>query len=155
MSTFSYFRGKAFLGKPATVTFGENKDLNSWIKFKLLYDNSFAPALGGACAMGTNTMALIQTCQIHSVMTVPHRLSFSDSCQTAILQHVGTPVAIAENSRSCNMLTHVGILYSTFSAFHSGNGFMLGGAALKEWPVQLTHWTNLKKPNYRIQGRSA
>ena len=35
MSTFSYFRGKAFLGKPATITFGENKDVNSSIKFRL------------------------------------------------------------------------------------------------------------------------
>ena len=51
VSTFSNCRGKAFLGKPATITFGENKD-QSWIKFRLLYDNSFAPALGGACAMG-------------------------------------------------------------------------------------------------------
>ena len=51
MSTFSHCRGKAFLGKPATITFGENKD-QSWIKFRLLYDKSFAPALGGACAMG-------------------------------------------------------------------------------------------------------
>ena len=40
MSTFSYFRGKAFLGKPATIPFGKNKDV-SWIKFRLLYDNSF------------------------------------------------------------------------------------------------------------------
>ena len=30
-----------------------NKDLNSWIKFRP-YINSFAPALGGVCAMGTN-----------------------------------------------------------------------------------------------------
>ena len=42
-----------------------------------LYNNSFAPALGGACAMGTNTMALIQTCQIQAIVTVPQRLSFS------------------------------------------------------------------------------
>ena len=47
MSTKACFRGKAFLGKP------------------------------GACAMGTNTMALIQTCQIQAIMTVPERLSFS------------------------------------------------------------------------------
>ena len=46
MSTKACFRGKAFLGKP------------------------------GACAMGTNTMALIQTCQIQTIMTVPERLSF-------------------------------------------------------------------------------
>ena len=37
---------------------------------------------------------------------------------------------------------------------------MSGGAGLKEWPAQLTHWTNLgtnlyKKGNYPIQGPSA
>ena len=46
-------------------------------KFRLLYDNSFAPALGGAFALGTNTMALIQRCQIQAIMTVPQRLPFS------------------------------------------------------------------------------
>ena len=30
VSTFSYFHGKAFLGKPATITFDENKDV-SWM----------------------------------------------------------------------------------------------------------------------------
>ena len=61
MSTKACFRGKAFPGKPAKITLGENKDVNSWIKFRL--DNkSFAPALGGVSGMGTNTMALIQTC---------------------------------------------------------------------------------------------
>ena len=44
--------------------------LNSWIKFRL-YNNPFAPALGGACAMGTK------------------RLSFSAQLQTAMLAHVG------------------------------------------------------------------
>ena len=34
-STFSYFHRKGFLGKPATITFGENKDVNSSIKFRL------------------------------------------------------------------------------------------------------------------------
>ena len=53
--------GKAFLSKPAKITFGENKDVNSWIKFRLVQLFAFAPALWGACAMGTNTMALIQT----------------------------------------------------------------------------------------------
>ena len=47
-----------------------NKDLNSWIKFRP-YNNSFAPALGGTCAMGTK------------------RLSFSAQLQTAMLAHVG------------------------------------------------------------------
>ena len=35
VSTFAYFRGTAFLGKPAKITFVENKDVNSWIKFRL------------------------------------------------------------------------------------------------------------------------
>ena len=42
-----------------------------------LYNNSLASALGGACAMGTKTMALIQTCQIQAIMTVQKRLFFS------------------------------------------------------------------------------
>ena len=91
VSTFSYFHGKAFPGKPATITFGKNKVVNSWIKFRLLYDKSFAPALGGACAMGTNTMALIQMCQIQAIMTVPERLSFP---------------AQLSNWQSCHMLAH-------------------------------------------------
>ena len=84
------FCGKAFLGKPAKITFGDNKDVNSWVKFGL-YNNSFAPALGGACAMGTNTMALIQTCQIQAIMTVPQRLSFSaqlSNCNLATCWHI-------------------------------------------------------------------
>ena len=44
--------GKLSLSKPAEFTLGENKDRNSWIKFRL-YNNSFAPASGGACAMGS------------------------------------------------------------------------------------------------------
>ena len=70
--------GKLSLGKPAKITFGENKDVNSSIKFSCrLYNNSLASASGGACAMGTISMALIQTCQIQAIMTVPERLSFS------------------------------------------------------------------------------
>ena len=38
ISTKACFRGKAFLGKPATITFGENKDVNSWIKLRLTVD---------------------------------------------------------------------------------------------------------------------
>ena len=51
VSTFAYFRWKSFLGKPVNHA---NFDCR-------LYNTSFASALGGACAMGTNTMALIQT----------------------------------------------------------------------------------------------
>ena len=35
VSTFLYFRGKAFLGKPATITFGKYNDVNSSIRFSL------------------------------------------------------------------------------------------------------------------------
>ena len=81
---------KACLGKPAKITFGENKDVNSWIKSRL-YNNSFAPALGGACVMGTNTMALIQTSEVQAIMTVPQRLCFSarlSNCNLATCWHI-------------------------------------------------------------------
>ena len=55
-STFAHFRWKA-LGRQTYIN--HLHDVNSWIKFRL-YHNSFAPALGGACAKGTNAMALIQ-----------------------------------------------------------------------------------------------
>ena len=54
-------------------------------------NNSLASALGGACAMGTNTMALIQTCQIQAIMTVQKRLFFSaqlSNCNLATCWHV-------------------------------------------------------------------
>ena len=41
--------------------------------------------------MGTNTMALIQTCQIQAIMTVPKRLSFSarlTNCNVGPCWHV-------------------------------------------------------------------
>ena len=44
----------------------ENTDVTHGSSFKVLYHNYCASALGGACAMGTNTMALIQTCQIQA-----------------------------------------------------------------------------------------
>ena len=56
-----------------------------------LYNNSLCVSLGGACAMGTNTMALIQTCQIQDIMTVPERLSFSaqlSNCNVATCWHI-------------------------------------------------------------------
>ena len=67
-----------------------NKDVSSWIKFRL-YNNSCAPALGGACAMGTNTMALIQAFSVQAIMTVPQRLHFSaqlSNCNLATCWHI-------------------------------------------------------------------
>ena len=67
-----------------------NKDVSSWIKFRL-YNNSCAPALGGACAMGTNAMALIQAFSVQAIMTVPQRLHFSaqlSNCNLATCWHI-------------------------------------------------------------------
>ena len=54
---------------------------NAWIILRVLYHKYFASAFGGACAMGTNTMALIQTSykfrHIQAIMTVLQRLSLS------------------------------------------------------------------------------
>ena len=77
--------------------------MESWIKFRLLYDIFFAPALGGACAMGANTMALIQTCQIQAIMTVPHRLSLH-GWQTAMVIII---IIISSSSISTFSLLHL------------------------------------------------
>ena len=55
---------KVCLSKPARITCGESKHVSSCIKFGLY--NNFAPALGGAFAMGTNTMALIQAYSVQA-----------------------------------------------------------------------------------------
>ena len=96
------------------------------IKFRLLYDNSFAPALGRACAMGTKTMALIQTCQIQAIMTVPKRLSFSarHSCQTGNpatcwhielsilgLLHLSISIHFSNSFESCSMKFFLGLAW--------------------------------------------
>ena len=39
-------------GKPAKITFGENKNVNSWNKFRLLYYNSFCASLGRSLCHG-------------------------------------------------------------------------------------------------------
>ena len=59
VSTFSYFRGKAFLGKPTSSRLVENTH-GSKLDCRL-YNNFLTPALVGACAMEMNTMALMQT----------------------------------------------------------------------------------------------
>ena len=86
-----------------------------------LYNNSLASALGGACAMGTNTMALIQTCQIQAIMTVPKRLSFSaqlSNCNLATCWHVELCMLSllhlsynihSSNSFSCSMKFFLGL----------------------------------------------
>ena len=97
---------ESFPTQTCKITSGENNNVNSWVKFKLLYDNSFAPALGGACPMGTNTMALIQTFQ--AIMTVQTRLSFSAQLTNY-------------NVGPCwHVMGHIGACWhSAFSTFHS------------------------------------
>ena len=75
VSTFACFRRKAFLGKPTSSRLVENTH-GSKLDCRL-YNNSLAPALGGACALETNTVALIQTRQIQAITTLPQRLSSS------------------------------------------------------------------------------
>ena len=61
--------------------------------------------------MGTNTMALIQTCQIQARMTVPKRLFFSaqlSNCNLATCWHV-----------ELNMLSLLHLSYN----IHSSKGF--------------------------------
>ena len=101
-SIFAYFRGKAFLGKPVYITFviqthGSNLDCTTILLRQR-----------GACAVGTNTMAFIQTCQIQAIMTVPQRLSFSAQLTNG-------------NVGPCwHVIAHIGAgWHSAFSTFHS------------------------------------
>ena len=104
VSTFACFRGRAFLGIPysSPCVAKLNKSVGPkqgccplQAKFRLLYDNSFAPALGGAFAVGTSTMALIQRCQIQAIMTVPQRLSFSAG--------LTPPISITDFNIQCHL----------------------------------------------------
>ena len=84
--------GKAFPSTPAEITFGENKDVNSWIKFRL--DNySFCPSLVRSLCRGNEHHGIDP-----NMLTSGHQESwlFHKGCvslhssQTAILPHVGT-----------------------------------------------------------------
>ena len=71
--------------------------------------------------MGTNTMALIQTCQIQAIMTVQKRLSFSaqlSNCNLATCWHVELCMLSllhlsynihSSNSFSCSMKFFLGL----------------------------------------------
>ena len=85
--------------------------MESWIKFKLLYDNSFAPGLGGACAIGTNT-------------GTPWHWSKHLKFRPSWLFHTG---CFSLHSRQTAILPHVGTLNSAYWAFsynvHSSKSF--------------------------------
>ena len=98
-----------------------------------LYNNSFAPALGGAFAVGTNTMALIQTCQIQAIMTVPQRLCFSaqlSNCTLATCWHIELILGLLHLSFSIH-------LSNSFSCsrkfFHLK--IALGLVLVESWPL--------------------
>ena len=61
------------------------------VRYRLNSDCCMTILLRQRWEEGTNTMALIQTCQIQAIMTVPQSLS-PHSCQTAILPHRGSPL---------------------------------------------------------------
>ena len=105
----------------------ENTDVNSWITHysRVSYNISFASALGGACAKGTNTMALIQTSSIQAIMTLPQRLSFSaqlTNCNFATCWQVEPSI--------------LSLLQLSFN-IHSSNGFSC--------PVKFFHLSRAKK----------
>ena len=101
VSAFACFRGRVFLGilysspcvaKLNKSVWSETRILSAIIRRCLSWRNSdccmiilLRQLLGGAFAVGTNTMALIQTCQIQAIMTVSQRLSFSalSNCNVA------------------------------------------------------------------------
>ena len=95
MSNKACFCGKAFLSEPAKVTFGANKDVNSWIKFRL-YNTSF-------CA--SEKLVPWERTPWHWskhlkfrpswIMTVPQRLSFFEqlsNCNLATCWHIGLSI---------------------------------------------------------------
>ena len=113
VSTFSYFHGKAFLGKPATITFDE-KIMDQiqtvvWqffcvsLRRSLCHGNKHHGIDPNMSSSGHHDCSRKPVFPLHSCLSL-------QSCNVLAHQFA--------DSRSCNMLTH-GILYST-SACHSG-----------------------------------
>ena len=84
--------------------------------------------------MGTNIMALIQTCQIQAIMTVPKRLSFS-----AQLSNCNLATSEAPNSPKTKMIN--GVLLQTLgtlltACFREPRQVCLNYAGLCFWVVR-------------------
>ena len=106
MSTKACFRGKAFPGKPAKITLGENKDVNSWIKFRL-YNTSFW-ASEKLVPWERTPWHWSKHVKFTPIMTVPQRLSFSAQLTNS---NVGP---------CCHVMAHIGACWhSIFSTLHS------------------------------------
>ena len=117
VSTFSYFHGKAFLGKPATITFGEKKEC-VMDQIQTVVWQFFCASLGRSLCPGNKHHGIdpnMSSSGHHDCSRKPvfplHSCLSLQSCHVLAHQFA--------DSRSCNMLTH-GILYST-SACHSGS----------------------------------
>ena len=103
-----------------------------------LYNNCFVPALGGASVMGTHTMALIQTCQIQAITTVPQRLYFSaqlTNCIAATCWHVEV-CTLSLLHRSFNIHSSsrfsCSCSFKFFQKYHSGWSWANLGCCLRD-----------------------
>ena len=96
-----------------------------------LWNNSLASALGGACAMGTNTMSKFRPSWLFQ------KGCFSlHNCQTAILPHVGTL------NSPCWAL-HLSISIHLSNTFSCSMKFFLGlglGESCVAWATTAKHW---------------
>ena len=150
MSTKASFCGKAFLINLQKIAFGENKDVNSSIKF---IQQFFCASLGRSLCHGNEHQGIdpnILSSGHHDCST---KAVFSlHSCQTAILPHVGTL-----NSAYCAFSTFqsafiwaiiaLAVLWSSFQL-----KITLGLALGESWPFALRnhkkHWC-LQRPAFR------
>ena len=110
-----------------------------------LYNNSLASALGGACAMGTNTMALIQTCQNRAIMTVPNRLSFSaqlSNCNLATCWHIELSIL---GLLYLSISIHLSNIFSCFMKFFLGLVF---GESCVACATTEKHWCPVSTFSY-------
>ena len=90
VSTFSYFHGKAFLGKPATITFGEKKEC-VMDQIQTVVWQFFCASLGRSLCHG-NKHHGIDPNMSNSGHDCSRKPVFPLQCQTAILPRVGTSV---------------------------------------------------------------
>ena len=89
VSTFSYFHGKAFLGKPATITFGEKKEC-VMDQIQTVVWQFFCASLGRSLCHGNKHHGIDPNMSNSGHHDCSRKPVFPLHCQTAILTHVGT-----------------------------------------------------------------
>ena len=87
--------GKAFPSTPAEITFGQNKDVNSWIKFRLTVQQVFCARLGRSLCHGN---------ELHG----NHQNILSSGHHESWLFHKGCVLCTAVKLQSCHMLPRRG-----------------------------------------------